>query len=89
MQAIYRGYNRRSRNLWSATRWQTFNIMCTGMADLSKAGIHNPHDLIKFPWDNETADDMPSQEWIDEMNEKLMAENRRLAAASQVDQNNQ
>lgn len=49
-----RGYDRRRRDLWSATRWQTFYLMSVGMADIKKAGITGPKDLIEFPWDDET-----------------------------------
>lgn len=54
VRSIIRGYNRRYRNMWSATRWQTYNLMqafCGGKA-LNEAGIHKPTDLIKFPWDS-------------------------------------
>lgn len=55
IKAIIRGYNRRQRGMWSANRWQTYNLMqafCGGKA-LSEAGIHQPTDLIKFPWDTD------------------------------------
>ena len=54
VRCIIRGYNRRHRDLWSSTRWQTYNIMqafCGGKA-LNEAGIYKPTDLIKFPWDS-------------------------------------
>ena len=53
MQAIIRGYNRRERGMWSATRWQTYYLMSVSMADLKKAGINKPTDLMKFPWEKE------------------------------------
>lgn len=53
VKAIVRGYNRRHRHLWSATRWQTYNLMSAqaGSEALRKAGIYKPTDLIKFPWE--------------------------------------
>ena len=54
IRSIIRGYNRRHRDLWSSTRWQTYNLMqafCGGKA-LNDAGIRKPTDLIKFPWDS-------------------------------------
>ena len=52
---IQRGYERRHRQLWSATRWQTYNLMAAfaGSKALSKAGINSAKDLIKFPWDTD------------------------------------
>ena len=55
IKAIIRGYNRRQCGMWSANRWQTYNLMqafCGGKA-LIEAGIHKPTDLIKFPWDTD------------------------------------
>ena len=53
IRSIIRGYNRRHRDLWSSTRWQTYNIMASfvGGDKLSEKGINSPKDLIKFPWD--------------------------------------
>lgn len=55
VRAIIRGYNRRQRDLWSATRWQTYNLMASfvGGDKLSEHGINSPKDLLKFPWDYE------------------------------------
>ena len=55
VRSIIRGYNRRARNLWSATRWQTYNIMASfcGGDNLSKNGLHSPKDLLPFPWEQE------------------------------------
>lgn len=52
---IVRGYARRNREMWSAIRWQTFSLMCVS-ADLKKAGIYSPTDLIRFPWDKTDLD---------------------------------
>lgn len=51
IRSIIRGYDRRRRDLWSSIRWQTFELMRVSMADLTKAGIHNPTDLLPLPWD--------------------------------------
>ena len=78
---ILRGYNRRERGMWSATRWQTYYLMSVSMADLKKAGINGPTDLIKFPWEKETADttDLPSDEEIAEMQAEMDAINQYYA----------
>lgn len=52
---IVRGYGQRHRDMWSAIRWQTFSLMCVS-ADLKKAGIYSPTDLIPFPWDKSDSD---------------------------------
>lgn len=55
MLLIRRGYDRRARGLWSATRWQTYRIMeaQVGTEGLRKARIGNPTDLLPFPWEKE------------------------------------
>ena len=52
---IHRGYDRRQRYMWSATRWQTYNIMASfsGKQALQDAGIRTITDLIRFPWEVE------------------------------------
>jgi hypothetical protein len=80
--SILRGYNNRNREMWSATRWQTFHLMCVSMADLKKAGIYKPTDLIKFPWEKDiekSAGDMLTKEDIKEMQRMMAEENARLA----------
>ena len=61
---ILLGYNRRNRDLWSATRWQTFNLMYSiPYCDPKKAGIFKPTDLILFPWEDENeAGNIPTEE---------------------------
>lgn len=52
------------------------------MADLKKAGIYKPTDLIKFPWEKETdysSADMLTKEDIKEMQRMMAEENARLA----------
>ena len=53
---ISRGYENRKRDLWSATRWQTYNLMLVSMADIKKAGINSPKDLMPLPWDKSEED---------------------------------
>lgn len=77
VQSIIRGYNRRHRDLWSATRWQTYNLMCVSMADIKKAGINSPTDLIKFPWEKETTS-LPTQAEIDELQAEMASINAQL-----------
>ena len=74
IKAIIRGYNRRDRSLWSATRWQTYNLMAVSMADLKKAGIYKPTDLITFPWEKEHVE-LPSDEEVAEMQQLIASMN--------------
>lgn len=69
------GYRRRERTFCLMTRWATFMNMCTGMADISKSGIHSPEDLIRFSWEKEADEAPPISE--DEQ-EEIRAELRRL-----------
>lgn len=87
---IVRGYIRRSRDLWSATRWQTYNLMCVSMADIKKAGIHSPTDLIRFPWEDgragsASADDIPDKDEVERMRRMMMEENAKLKDANAED----
>ena len=68
---ISRGYENRKRDLWSATRWQTYLLMQCSMADLKGAGIHGPKDLMPLPWDK-------SEEEIQESKMPDKAEAARL-----------
>ena len=78
---ISRGYFRRTREMWSATRWQTFYLMSVSMADLKKAGIYRPSDLIKFPWEkDELEENMLSQADIEEMRRMMREENAKSSA---------
>ena len=64
IRSIIRGYNRRERGMWSATRWQTYNLMCAiPYCDLEKGGIRKPTDLIKFPWEK-IKSDLPTHDEI-------------------------
>lgn len=72
---IIRGYNRRHRDLWSSTRWQTYNIMASfvGGDKLSEKGINSPKDLLKLPWDNHH---IPlSQSEVEDMQAEIRAMN--------------
>ena len=85
IKAIIRGYNRRHRDQWSATRWQTYNLMCAfaGSKSLNESGIHGPKDLLPLPWD--TADDIPSlsDEEYAEMQADIDSWNAKLRKADQ------
>lgn len=68
IRAILDGYGKRERNFLLMTRWATFNIMCTGMADMKKAGIRSPEDLLLFSWEKaEKMKDLPTEEEFAEM----------------------
>lgn len=71
--SIIRGYNRRRRDGWSQARWHAYNVMKC-FADLKKAGIYRPTDLIKFPWER-VAEITISQEDIDELQAEMAAMN--------------
>lgn len=74
---IVRGYSRRNREMWSAIRWQTYNLMCVSMADMKKAGILSPTDLLRFPWESSDIQqgDMPTDEEIERMRRMMQEEN--------------
>lgn len=72
IRAIIDGYHKRERTYCVLTRWSTFMIMCTGMADLKKAGIHHAEDLMTFPWEKNK--NMPTAEDIDLMQALLSGE---------------
>lgn len=58
--------------MWSASRWQAYNIMAA-WADLAKAGIHSPKDLLQFPWEKTTAKaSIPTDEEVEEMKQILL-----------------
>lgn len=57
IKAIIDGYRKRERTYLLMTRWSTFMIMCTGMADLKKAGINSATDLMQFPWEADSMRD--------------------------------
>jgi hypothetical protein len=74
---ILKGYQARHRNLWSATRWQTYNIMAAWNGKgLSEAGIHGPADLLQFPWDKDPCPPL-SEEDRTELQSLMSAENTR------------
>lgn len=53
---IIRGADARTRQMWSAVRWHTYNMMVAqvGSDSLKKEGISNASDLLPFPWEKET-----------------------------------
>ena len=55
--------------------------MSVSMADLKKAGIKGPTDLMKFPWEKETAEisDLLSDDEIEEMQAEMDAINQYYA----------
>lgn len=58
--------------MWSAMRWQTFNLMAAyaGSKSLAESGIHNPTDLLPFPWEKGPTQPMSDEE-IKEMQEEM------------------
>ena len=80
---IERGYYRRNREMWSATRWQTYYIMLAqcGNENLRKNRIYKPADLIQFPWEKEKVEVQQASEGdvrelqaiMDAMSEEILA----------------
>lgn len=64
MVLISRGYDRRNRHLWSATRWETFHLMMAfvGSNKLAESGIFDQKDLITFPWEKKQEETKPMTE---------------------------
>ena len=80
LNAIARGYYRRSRTQWEATRWQTWWIL-SGVADIRSVGIYKPVDLIRFPWEsNRTVadDDLPNTQEVERLRELMRRENEAI-----------
>lgn len=92
LRLVIRGYHRRSRDMWSAIRWQTYNLMCVSMADIKKVGIYRPTDLLKFPWEDDTitaSGNQPTDEEIENLRRMMQEENARIEAAQQSEQTEQ
>ena len=79
MRLIIDGNARKHRDMWSATRWQTYHLMLTGMADIKKAGIHRATDLIKFPWDDDF-EDVPdiTEDEIEQLQREMAEQNAHI-----------
>ena len=89
LRMVVKGYFKRNREMWSAIRWQTYNLMSVSQADLKKAGIYKPTDLIKFPWENECTDDCgsgPTKEEVERLQQIMREENARAEAGLQPDE---
>ena len=68
-QLIIEGYANRSKNLWSATRWQTYQLLCTNpYVDLRKNGINEAADILNLPWDEEKTSNVTDEEIEDMQN---------------------
>jgi hypothetical protein len=79
---IQRGYDRRHRQLWSATRWQTYRLMCAfaGSKALSDEGINSAKDLLSFPWDTDHSD-LPTEDEVADIVAEMEAINaQRLSS---------
>lgn len=74
---IERGHDRRHRHIWGISRWQTYMLMSVSMADLKKAGIYKPTDILKFPWDesDEEAGNLPDDKEIARLRHIMIEEN--------------
>ena len=85
IRAIIRGYNRRHRDLWSATRWQTYNLMAAqvGGKELAKNGINSATDLLPLPWDTKAANKLPTEEEVADMVAEIDAINKARNSGSE------
>lgn len=78
IRAIISGYRKRERTYCMMTRWSTFMIMSTGMADLKKAGISDPEDIMTFAWEKAAErDTIPDMDEIEAYRKQLQAENEQ------------
>ena len=61
---IIKGSEARTRQLWSAARWQTYWIMSSqiGSKGMRESNINSPRDLIEFPWEKEPAPELTEEE---------------------------
>ena len=78
IKAIIDGYRKRERTFCTMIRWSTFHQMCTGMADLKKAGIYDEYDLLRFPWEEEREKEEWSDEDIQRERDWLIEENNKI-----------
>lgn len=75
---IVKGYSHRNREMWSATRWQTFCLMLV-QADLKKAGIYGPIDLMRFPWEDGSANSSgPTKEQYEALQREMREHNAKV-----------
>ena len=82
---ILSGYNRRHRDIWSATRWQTYNLMAAqvGGKELAKNGINSATDLLPLPWDTKAASKLPTEEDVADMVAEIDAINKARNSGSE------
>ena len=80
--SIIRGYNLKHRDLWSATRWQTYQILgaVCGSNNLRENNIYCAKDLIEFPWEDDDNATNNGVELSDEEIAELQADMARLNA---------
>ena len=79
LRSIIRGYHRRNREMWSAIRWQTYNIMTAqvgGSEAMAKAGLHSVTSLLAFPWERQRVSPITDDEH-DELEKELEAFRRK------------
>ena len=78
INAAIRGYYRRNRAMWEATRFQTFSIVRALGGCQNKA---TPQDWFKYTWeekkikDEEGVGDIPSLEEANKIREQIRLEN--------------
>lgn len=78
VRAIIEGYRKRERTYCLMTRWSTYMMMNSGMADLKKAGIYGPEDLLKLPWDKDMQhDEELTDEEVEEQRRRIQEANKK------------
>lgn len=90
VRAIIIGYNRRRRDIWSATRWQTYNLMAAqvGGEELAMKGISSATDLLPLPWDTKNASKLPTEKDVANMVDEINAINKAGGMAAAADWSN-
>jgi hypothetical protein len=90
VRAIISGYNRRHRDIWSATRWQTYNTMAAqvGGKELAAHGINSATDLLPLPWDTKDVSKLPTKEEVAGMVDEINAINKAGGMAAAADWSN-
>ena len=68
--------------MWSATRWQTYNLMQAfcGNKAMNEAGIYKVTDLMKFPWDTKPVTPITKEE-KDELIAEMNAINSQIGSS--------
>ena len=70
---IIKGHRRRYRDVWEAARWQSYIWLIARGAK----GVRDIQDLIVFPWEKKEKGDVPTDDEVEEIREKLRKKNEK------------